>query len=185
MKINLRKAKALQEAINEALMALDLKTEVQINEFERPSDKVEEEKARFNKNLNLRAALNAAYYDIRRNVAAANAHGISNILADVALIDRDISLYARLAKLPPALERGVIVGKLGKIKGRESEYGYHDDVVVTSIFTKEEIEEFKATLASLKKAKVTNQDVLLEMNVTTEVTLLDSTVATLKEVGII
>ena len=48
MKITLRKANALQAAINEALKELDLSTEVTINEFEKPEEVLESARLRFN-----------------------------------------------------------------------------------------------------------------------------------------
>lgn len=187
MKVSLRKANALQAAISESLAALDLGTEVTINEFEKPTAKVNEAKARFDKNLGLRAGLLAANYDIRRSVSVANAtSGINMILGDVALIEKDIALFGRLAKLDPALDNDVMVGKLGKIKGRsENDFYGREDSVRTGIFTEAEIAGFKSKLAALKKAKVSNQDSLLELNVRTEIELSDETVATLKEVGIV
>ncbi len=187
MKVSLRKANALQAAINEAMSALDFSVEISINEFEKPAVKMSEAKDRFSTHLATRKALQSAIYDIRRKVATANAEsGVNDHLADVAVLDKDIAFYSKLAKLSPALENDVLVGKLGKIKGRgEDQFYGREDVVRTNIFTEAEVEEFKATLASLKKTKVAVQDSLLELNVSTEIELSEETEKVLARAGII
>lgn len=188
MKVSLRKANALQAAINEAIATLDLSVEVAINEFEKPTSKLTEAKDRFTAQLATRNAFYGAVYDIRRKVAAANAQsGINDLLADVAMVEKSIAFYSKLVKLQPALENDVIVGKLGKIKGRGEDqfYGHREDVVRTSIFAESEIEDFKSSLAAFKKQKVSLQDTLLELNVSTEIELTDETVEVLTKAGII
>lgn len=187
MKVSLRKANALQAAIVEAVAALDLATEVSINEFEKPTAKLAEAKERFTANLTKRRLLQLAIYDIRRKVSLANANaGINSLLADVALVEKDIAFYGKLAKVSPALENDVIVGKLGKIKGRgEDQFYGREDVVRTSIFTELEVNGFKEELALLKKQKVNLQDSLLELNVATEIELSEQTVDALKDASII
>jgi hypothetical protein len=187
MKISLRKANALQAAITEALAGLDFSNEIAINEFERPSEKLSNAKAQFLTNLVTRTDLINAVYDIRKKVADANARSeINNLLANIAGIEKEISFYSKLAKAPAVLNIDVIVGKLGKIKSRdEDQYYGRDDVVRTGIFTVADIDDFKAKLAIHKKLKVGLQDSLLELNVSTEINLSESTVEILKTVGII
>ena len=187
MKVSLRKANALQAAITEALAGLDLATEVAINEFEKPTAKIAEAKERFVSQCLIRDTLLVSVYRIRREVAQANAKsGINDLLADVALVDKEIAFYSKLAKVVPAVETDVIVGKLGKIKSRtESDYYGREDSVRTSIFTEVEVAEFKAKLAALKKQKVVLQDSLLELNVSMEIELSDQTEEILTRAGII
>jgi hypothetical protein len=187
MKISLRKANAIQAAIIEAVNSLELATDVAINEFERPTEKIEEAVNKFSTNLVTRSKLMGVQYEIRRAVARANAEaGINDLLADVAMLEKDISLYTRLAKVRPALENDVIVGKLGKIKGRSEDQFYgRDDVVQTSIFNESAIDAFKSNLASLKKQKVSLQDSLLELNVQTEIEVSDDSEKLLARAGII
>lgn len=187
MKITLRKANALQQAITEAVAGLELTTDVQINEFERPTAKIEEAKNKFSTHMITRSKLMGVQYEIRRAVARANAEaGINDLLADVASLEKDIGLYQRLVKVRPALENDVIVGKLGKIKGRAEDQFYgREEFVQTSIFTQEEIEEFKTKLAFFKKQKVSLQDSLLELNVQTEIEVSDESEKLLARAGII
>lgn len=187
MKITLRKANALQQAIVEAVAGLELATEVTINEFERPTAKVEEAKNKFVANMSTRTSLVAIQYEIRRAVARANTQaGINDLLADVAMVEKDIALYARLSKLRPVLDNDVMVGKLGKIKGRSEDQFYgREDHLSTTIFTADEIEEFKSSLSALKKKKVGLQDTLLELNVQTEIELSSDAERVLAQAGII
>lgn len=187
MKITLRKANALQQAIVEAVSGLELSTEVQINEFERPTAKVEEAKNKFVTNMVTRASLVAIQYQIRRAVAHANTQaGINDLLSDVAMVEKDIAMYTRLSKLRPVLDHDVMIGKLGKIKGRSEEQFYsREDHVSTTIFTTSEIEEFKNSLSALKKQKVKLQDTLLELNIQTEIELSNDAEQVLAQAGII
>lgn len=187
MKVSLRKANAIQAAIVEAVNTLELATDVAINEFERPTAKIDEAVNKFSTNLTTRSKLMGVQYEIRRAVARANAEvGINDFLADVAMLEKDIVLYTRLAKVRPALENDVIVGKLGKIKGRSEDQFYgREDVVQTSIFDESAIDGFKETLASLKKQKVSLQDSLLELNVSTEIEISDESEKLLARAGII
>jgi hypothetical protein len=57
--------------------------------------------------------------------------------------------------------------------------------VSTSIFTSQEIDNFKNVLAVSKKQKQKLQDELLELNVRTEITLSEQTVATLTKENIL
>lgn len=187
MKITLRKANALQQAITEAVAGLEIATDVAINEFERPTAKIDEAKSKFTANMTTRSKLMGVQYEIRKEVARANATaGINDLLADVAMLEKDIAVYARLAKIRPSLENDVIVGKLGKIKGRSEDQFYgREDHVQTSIFSEAEIEEFKSKLAELKKQKVSLQDSLLELNVQTDIELSDEAEHLLARAGII
>lgn len=187
MKVSLRKANALQAAIVEAVAALDLSTEISINEFEKPTAKLAEAKERFTANLVARRSLQRVVFELRRKVATANAaSGVNDLLADLALNEKDIAFFGKLAKVTPALENDVIVGKLGKIKGRgEDQFYGREDVVRTSIFTEDQVDDFKSTVASLKKRKVALQDSLLELNVSTEIELSPEAVKDLTDAGIL
>jgi hypothetical protein len=187
MKLTLRKANAIQAAIVEFISGLELATDVAINEFENPTEKVEEAKNKFNTHLATRSKIVGVQYEIRRSVASANAEaGINDLLADVAMTEKEISLMQRFVKVRPALDNEVIVGKLNKIKNRTEDQFYgREDSVATSIFGESEIEEFKAKLSVLKKQKASLQDSLLELNVQTEIELSDEAEKLLTRAGII
>ena len=186
MKLSLRKANALQAAINEVIAALDLSTDIKINEFENPAEKLALASGRMTANLGRRSGLMDALYEIRGSVSAANhVSGINTMLGDVARLEKDIVFYTRLAKLEPSMSQEVIVGKLGKIKGRTEDYYGREDLVMTNIFNADELVTFKEKLAALKKQKLAVQDKLLELNVRTDIELSESSVELLKTEGLL
>jgi hypothetical protein len=119
-----------------------------------------------------------ALFAIRKEVAAVNAtSGVNDTLALVANLDKKTGTYVRVSKISPVTDREIIIGKLGKIKGRDAgsdPYGYSRDAtdhVRTTIFTEDEIESFGKTLKGIKREKQLLQDKLLELNVQNEITL--------------
>lgn len=182
MQVSLRKANALQVAINESLKGLEFKTEVNINEFQSPSKELELAQEKFNRNVQRRWNLISALYDIRTKVASANAsNNIDGLLADLARIEKDIVFFALYAKANTRTDLNVITGKLDKIANRDGEsYSFHSSEVSTSIFTETDLEYFRSNLSVSKKKKQALQDQLLEVNVRTVIELTTSTVEVLK-----
>ena len=187
MKISLRKANAIQSAIQEEMNSLDLTTDVQISEFEKPSVKLEEAQKRFFDNMEIRSKLLKSLFEIRAAVSGANAsNGINGLLAILAQNEKEIGLYNKLSRLQAQIDIDIVRGKLAKIKGRADEaYRYGDDDVATNIFNDATIQTFKSKLASLKKEKQKLQDELLELNVRTEILLSSETENTLKSFNIL
>ena len=174
MKITLRKANAVQLSINEMVKGLTFDTSVQVNEFEDAAAQINAVRDTFDTHRATRTKLVGALYEIRKAVAVANADaGINDMLAEVAMLEKEIQFFNTFATKTARLSDAVIAGKMEKIKGMKEEnrlYGRYD-TVDTGIFTKEEIEEFKRTVADLKRQKQKLQDTLLELNVQTEIQL--------------
>jgi hypothetical protein len=187
MKISLRKADAIQRAVNDAINALPLVTEVSINEFERPTDKISLAKSKFSAALATRDQLLNVLYDIRVAVGSQNeAHGISARLAAVARLEKEIVLMKRISGITPAVSHDVLIGKIGKIKGREADaYSRFDEEIRTSIFDEAELSDIKNRLAELKLRKQAIQDELLELNVRVQIELSDDAVAVLQEASVL
>lgn len=181
MKINLRKANAIQVAINEMIKGLEFNATSSINEFQDAANEIGAASAKFTRNLARRVALLDALYEIRKAVASANdSTGINNRLADVARLEKDFQFYSTYAKASVIADSAVINGKLEKIRNRkEDAYSYRDETVDTSIFTSSQVDGFKDIVASTKKQKQKLQDELLELNVRTEIEFSAATVATL------
>ena len=180
MQVSLRKANALQVAINEALKNLEFKADIAINEFQNPAKEIESASARFTKNLLRRNNLLDALYEVRKATAFANdANNIGNRLADLARLEKDAAFFATYAKANVQTDLKVIQGKLEKIANRTEDSYYAKAEVETSIFTETEIESFRSTVSAVKKQKQKLQDELLELNVRTTVELSEATVATL------
>lgn len=182
MKITLRKANAIQVAINEVLKSLDFNTNAQINEFQNANDVIDQTSRRFAENVKRRNNLLATLYQIRKSVSVANSqNGIESRLADVARLEKDITFFSQFAKAQPKLEKGVIEGKIAKIKSRTDAdpYRHYESEVVTSVLEAKDIESFKAVLNTAKKQKQKLQDELLELNVRSEIQLAPESVEVL------
>lgn len=187
MKITLRKAAVLQNAINDVLKQIDIKSEIALTEFHRPEDEIALAAAEARANIQRRGALNRALYGIRHRVALANHDaGINSYLTEVAELEKQIQFYTGLAGKEVRQSADVLAGKLRKIAESKSEriYGY-GDTVNTSVFTAEDIAGFKKTVSDFKKDKQQLQDSILELNVRTEIELSDETVNVLRAEGLV
>lgn len=177
MKLTLRKANAVQSAINEAIKSLDLVTQVTLNEFEIVADQIQKAREQFFENSAKRSSLVMALYEIRAKVAQANASaGINDFLTNVAYAEKQISHNNMLASKGEQTALQILNGQINKIANAKDEgYGYSRRDVTTSIFTKEEIDQFCKISSDYKKTKQKLQDQLLELNVQTEIELSAST----------
>lgn len=188
MDITLRKANAVQNSIHEMIKGLSFDTAVRINEFEDHHAQIDAVRTVFDTHCATRNRLVGALYEIRKAVAVANAeHGINDMLAEVAMLEKEIQFNNTFATQQPRLSNAVLAGKIEKIKNSSEEsrlYG-RNDTVDTGIFEKSEIEDFKRTVADLKRQKQKLQDVLLEVNVQTEITLDDDTARFLESADIL
>jgi len=188
MNITLRKANAVQLSINEMVRGLSFDTSVSLNEFEDATAQITAVRDVFDTHRATRTKLVSALYEIRKAVAGANADaGINDMLAEVAQLEKEIQFYNIFATKTPRLSDAVIAGKMDKIKNTSEEsrmYG-RSDTVDTSIFTKQEVEEFKRTVADLKRQKQKLQDTLLELNVQTEIQLDEETARFLERADIL
>jgi hypothetical protein len=187
MKLTLRKANAVQAAINEAIKGLDLSTAVTLNEFEGVEDQIQVVRDRFWTHAATRNKLTMALYEIRAKVALANAaSGINDHLANVAYLEKQIGYNTMLAGKGVQTALRVLNGQVNKLKEvKEDGFGYSRRDVVTSIFTEEEIEDFRRTAADFKREKQRVQDLLLELNVQTEIQLDEETARFLEKADIL
>jgi hypothetical protein len=126
-------------------------------------------------------------YEIRKAVARANAdESINDMLAEVAMLEKEIQFNNTYATKSPRLSDAVIEGKLSKLKeGKEDTFYGRGNTVDTGIFTTEEVNDFKRTVADLKRQKQKLQDTLLELNVQTEIELDEETVRFLERADIL
>ena len=177
MKITLRKANAVQANINEALKSLQLETQVTLNEFEEVVSQIDVVRERFFANNKARNELVFALYEIRSKVAQANAEaGINDMLANVAYLEKEISHNNSMAAKGEQTSLKVLNGQVLKNVGsKDDPYGYNRRDAVTSIFTKEEIAEFRKVASDSKRIKQRLQDELLALNIKTEIVLSENT----------
>lgn len=186
MQISLRKANALQVSINEALKALSFNRNVSLNEFQDAESVILTESQKLANSVQRRSKLLQALYSIRKSVSAANVNsGVDNVLADIALLEKDIVFYASLAKETERLDTKVLQGKLDKLANRKEEAYYGPQTVDTSVLTENAIKVYSRLATKAKKEKQKLQDELLELNVRTTITLGSETVQTLTDAEII
>lgn len=190
MKINLRKANALQLSIQDAIKSIKFDTEVKINEFQVAEDVIANYRQDFAIKQDRHRGLLNSLYDIRKAVSQANsAQGVDIKLADVALLDKKIQYLAELAGKSTRDSMEVVAGKIEKIRNRKEDarslYYGHDVTVDTSIFTAEDIAGFRTAVSMGKKAKQKLQDELLEINVRTEIELSADVVTVLTAEGLL
>jgi len=188
MKITLRKASALQNSINDTLKGLEVTTTVTVDEFQTPETVIADARAEANKAFVRKSALLDVLYTIRKDVAAANAGAsITNLLAEVAQLEKRIQLQGLLAGATAQLESTVLEGRLNRLRESTSEVRLYrsSNGVETGVFTADEIAGAKTALAELKKRKQALQDQLLELNVGTTVSLSEKSVIVLQQEGLL
>lgn len=191
MNISLRKANAVQNGINEALKGIEIKTTLELNEFQDVVAELKKANDVLFTNDSRRQRLLLALYNIRGLVGAANASsGIDMKLATAAFIEKRIGQLDTLSKLEAVTDLAVINGKLEKIRNDKSEsarrsiYGYND-TVSTTVVSAEQIAQVKTEIQNLKKQKQKLNDEILELNIKTEIPLSEDVVKTLSEEGLV
>ena len=189
MRVTLRKAKALQTAIFEAINTLPIEVNISLGEFDNVGMSISTAQQNFTKNSLLRVELWRADYAIRDLVGQTNvAVGIASKLTEKALLDKLIEDMSGMVSSSAQLKStDALTGALEKKKNAVpvAGYGYREDTVTTGIFTLDQIEGFKKDLGNLKKQKVKLDDELLELNVRSEIELTEDIVALLKSVNIL
>ena len=191
MNITLRKASALQNAIQEAIRNIEVKVNVSLNEFQDPQAMLDAANAKLIESDQRRNSLLKALYDIRAKVGQANATaGINDRLATAAYIDKrigQIAAFFAADAVQDAME--VIVGKVDKLKNdkgesRRSLYGYGDSVT-TGVLAPEQVAKFQTEQRELKKQKQKLNDEILELNVRTEISIADTVAELLAKEGLL
>ena len=183
MKITLRKANALQNAIQDHIKTIDISATLSLNEFQVPQAELSIARNTLIANDNRRASLTMALYAIRALVGKMNAvSGVSDYLARAAYIDKRIGQLKTLAESTVVEAETVLNGKLEKLRTTDSKnrmYGYNDNVS-TGVLKQEQIDDFKKVMSDLKKEKQSINDKVLELNIKTEIELIEEVVSILQ-----
>ena len=191
MNITLRKAAALQNAIQEALRGIEVQLTVKINEFESSEKVLDLARNVALTNDQRRDDLLKAFYDIRAQVGEANVRvGINQRLARAAYVDKRVAGLAAFLQSDAVQDSMVVIqGKIDKIKNenidsRSRIYGY-SDTVTTGVLSQEQVAGVRKQQQELKKEKQRLNDEILELNVRSEITLSDSTRTVLETEGLL
>lgn len=192
--INLRKANALQSEIRKAISSSGVSDTATITEYTQDiAGGVAKAMADYATDVTRKVALNTALFNIRKSVARVNtATGISDILADVELIDAKITVYTAVATKAVAKSLDEITARVVKIKatpadatGRSAIYGDQYNKVETSVVDQSTIDGAKQLVKVLKREKQTLQDKLLTLNVNSTIDISDADEKVLKVEGIL
>ena len=189
--INLRKANAIQSEIRKAISGSASKDTLSVTEYTTSVvDALEKATEVFATDVTRKVALNTALFNIRKSVAQANANnGISDILADVELIDAKMAVYSNIATKEVAKSVNEIVARIEKMKvtpTTESRiYGDRYNTVETSVVEQNTIDHAKQMVKQLKREKQTLQDKLLALNVNTVINISVADEMVLKVEGIL
>jgi hypothetical protein len=189
MNISLRKANAVQNSINEAIRGIDIRTSIDINEFQNVAEVLQTANNTLFENDTRRQKLLLALYNIRGLVGTANAQsGIDMKLATAAFVDKRVAQLEELASAKPVIDLVVITGKLDKIRNRKDDarslYG-RDEVVTTSVISEGQLNQIRDEIKNLKKQKQKLNDEVLELNIKTEIPLTEDVVNTLQAEGLV
>lgn len=190
MNITLRKANAVQNAIQETVKKIKVDLEIVINEFQDVEAVIAKANNELVDNDSRRQKLTMALYNIRALVGTANAaSGINTNLAKAAFIDKRIGQLEVLASAKAMTDLSEIKGRLEKIKSLKDEarsriYGFGDTVPVC-VLSQEQISQAKAEVLNLKKQKQKLNDEILELNIKTEIPLSEDTVELLQAEGLL
>jgi len=188
MKISLRKANALQNAIQDHVKTIEVSTSISLNEFQNPEFELTAARNQLMANDQIRYKLTRALYSIRAQVGKANSDsGVSALLADAAFIDKRLAQLRSLTESTKAEGMDVIKGKLRKIaedKGERRMY-MRDESVTTGVLTDVQIENYQAEMRVWKKEKQSINDKVLELNVRTEIELDEQVVDILTTQGLV
>ncbi len=188
MKINLRRAAALQNSINDALKGISLETQVVLDEFQDAEAVILHRRAQLERNRGLRQELNTVLYDIRRAVGEANrVAGVDSQLTEIARMDQQLRDLVTLSQAQERLKPEVVAGRLEKMRHDTSERAriYGEPTVETSVLTAEDLAAYRQGVQTLRKQRQAAQDEVLNLNVRTEITLSDHSVAVLGQAGLI
>jgi len=190
MNISLRKANAVQNSIQESIRQIEIKTSIELNEFQDIAVELKRANDTLFANDSRRQKLLLALYNIRGLVGTANASsGIDLKLATAAFVDKRVAQLEELSKLQPVTDLTVLTGKIEKIKSLKDEarsriYGY-GDTVSTTVVGAEQLDQIRAEIRNLKKQKQKLNDEILELNIKTEIPLSDDVVNTLTAEGLL
>ena len=188
MKINLRKAAVLKASIMDAIEEINIKTDVELTEFEDVAAVLQRANDTLFENDMRRQQLLLAYYNIESLIRTAEAGvGIDVLVAKSTFAENRIAQLVEIADIDPLVDINVIVGKLEKIRNRskDDQDAASEEKVYTSVVSEEQIAQAKTEIQNLKKQKQSIDEEILELNMQTEVPLSEEVAECLQLEGIL
>lgn len=170
VRLTLRKANAVQLAVNELIKSITIDTSISITEFEDVHTSLELAKQRCMVNSTRKLQLLAVIQEIRKSVGRVNAQsGINDKLTDLSAIEKIIAHNESLLTITPKLDVTIINGKLNKIKIQQSQDHWNlgsSDSVKTGYLDQEQLEQYRVWALEGKKIKAQLTDDILTLNIT-------------------
>jgi hypothetical protein len=189
MQVNLRKAAALQSEISSTLREIEVSPYLVFEDQDRVAEEMKEKTQEWKDNLLRKQTLNAVLYSIREKVGNANmASGVSKLLCEERRINADMHRIEAIldkCKGEKYYTADEIVAKLDQLEkkseDRETYFSRRNAYAVSSVLiTKEELAEYRKEMSGLKKQLRKINDTLLELNISTEISLSDKEVTVLE-----
>ena len=188
MNINLRKSASIQSELHTLVNNVELKTGVEITEFDVPKNVLVNSNRELNEELIRLVQMEKVLVSLRKKIAIANVEsGITDCLADDAGIKRSIGRLESVVRTSPMKELMEINQRLDKIKISGSEgFSYRgSDSVKSSVLSKQELDSFRAQLKALKRKRREINDALLTSNIQSEIELTADEVELLETEGLL
>ena len=188
MQVNLRKAAAIQSEISSTLREIEVSPYLIFEDRDRVVEEMTEKTQEWKTNLLRKQTLNAVLYSIREKVGNANiTSGVSKLLTEERRINADMHwLEAILDKCKGEkyYSADEIVSKLEQLEkkseDRENYFSRRGSAVSSILVTREELAEYRKEMSGLKKQLRKINDSLLELNISTEISLSDKEVTVLE-----
>ena len=189
MKLNLRKASALQDRMRREISAQEALVSGKLTDpFWKITDEhVARERAQQIKTLDTLERLEEILEKLREQVGRINAKsGISNLLTENARITGQIRRLTGLAKSDPAPSSSELERQLeSKRAQRESSHYFGDDHISVGVFGAPDIERMSSSLTRLRRRQTEIADSLILKNIENEATIADSDWSWLELQGIV
>lgn len=189
MKLTLRKANALKQLIVDKLNSTSPALTAQVGKYDDAEKVIESAVGKFNLVFNYKHVLNGLLYVLRKKVASASQEvGISDLLTDMALVDRQVELLKPIAtqsSFRPDIEQ-VKAHQADLLKEQPATvYRAAVSTITVNIIDESAVQQAVAQLSVLRKQKVNISDKLLELNITTEIELSDEQEKILRDFDLI
>lgn len=175
MKVSLRKAAALQEAITEAINDInhrEFDTRIDVLDEEHPEVALDNEQEKFLKSVEQTILLMNAKAEIRKLVGEANhTCGINALLADMKLVENKMELLYSIKGYTPRKKESAYQKKIARINNNLDTF--IDKSVPVSVVTENTIKIFAREYKEASREKRELSEKLLELNVGTQIQLPD------------
>ena len=189
MKINLRKASALQNQLRSAISERNSQI---TGEFEMPMWKVNDEQLAVERSRQMSLLgdvdrLESILVTIRENTSVENTkNGVSVLLTEQASLQAQIGRLTRLSKAVPVMSSSDLTSRTEAVTEQNNKSSYRTvDSLNVGVLSIKDIEKFKTTLVRLRRRQVEISDKLISTNISSEIVISDQDWTWLEDQGIV